>query len=328
MPDLPDEMKAVFFTNYGSIDQLEVISVPVPTIDNDEVLIRNHASSINFGNYAHITGVPFLVRAFTGFFGTKFNTPGGDISGEIIKVGDSVTDFEVGDLVIGDTGDSGMGAYAEFVKANPNIIVKKPEKLSFEQAATFPMAAGTALTAIELASIKKGDDVLIIGGTGSVGPYAIQITKSIGANVTVVCNGEKADYARKAGADKIIDYKKEDFIKLEDKYDVILGVSGSRSMFDYKKALRPEGTYVNVGGSMNQIINTAFLGSLLSAFSKQKFKMFTYSANKETLKKILNLINNESLKPMIDKEFNLDKIVDAFKYYESRKASGKIIIKI
>lgn len=324
----PTQMKSAYFSDYGPIENVSVQSAEVPIPESNQILIKNHASSINFGNHAHIVGKPFFIRAAMGMQKTKYPIPGGDVAGVVAAVGSEITEFKVGDEVIADTADSGMGAYAEYVLATEKVTVKKPANLSFEEAASFPLAAGTAYAALQKAEVKSGQDVLIVGSTGGVGSFAVQIAKSMGAKVTAVCSGEKSDYVKGLGADKIIDYKTEDFSHHENKYDVVLGIAGYNSMSKYKAVLKPEGVYVNVGGSMDQFRDTAMVAPFVFAFSKKKAKMFMYMANKETLANIASLAESGAIRPVVDKVFALDNIVEALKYYESRQAKGKIVISI
>lgn len=325
---IPTQRQAAYFSDYGSVEDVEVKTLPVPEPNENQILIKNRASSINFGNHAHIVGKPFFIRAAMGMRKTKYHIPGGDIAGEVVAVGSEVKDFKVGDEVIADTSDTGMGAYAEYVLATEKVTVKKPANLSFEEAACFPLAAGTAYAAVQKAEIKAGQDVLIVGSTGGVGSFAVQIAKALGANVTAVCSAEKSDYVKELGADKIVDYKKEDFSQTGHKYDVVLGIAGYNSMRKYKSILKPDGVYVNVGGNMDQFRDMFMLAPFVFAFSKKKAKMFMYMANKQVLTEVAQMAESGAIKPIVDKTLPLKNIVEALEYYESRQAKGKIVIKI
>ena len=322
-------MKAAYFENYGSIEQLKVKAQPIPEPADNEVLVRNHASSLNFGNVGHVKGEPFLIRAFTGFGSPKNHIPGGDVSGVVEKVGRQVTGFNPGDEVMGDAAESGFGAFAEYVTVKSNAVVPKPANLSYEETATLPLAACTALAGLKKGSIQSGQSVLIVGSTGSVGPFAVQIAKSYGAEVTAVCSGNKAGFVRSMGADHIIDYKIiEDFTGNDTKYDLVAGIAGTHSMSDFKKKLTRTGIYVNIGGSMKQFSNAFITGPFLYLFSRQKFTMLMYMADNQSLLEVKQMAEEGEIKPTITKAFPLEQIREVYRYYESGHAAGKIVITI
>ena len=319
-------MKAAYFENYGSIEQLKVKDQPLPEPEEHEVLVRNHALSLNFGNVGHVKGEPFFIRVSTGFGSPKNHIPGGDVSGVVEKVGKQVTGFKPGDEVMADAAESGFGAFAEYVTVKSNAVVPKPVNLSYEETATLPLAACTALAGLKKGNIQSGQNVLIVGSTGSVGPFAVQIAKSHGAEVTAVCSGKKAGFVRSMGADHIIDYKAEDFTDNDTTYDLIAGIAGTHSMSDFKKKLTPAGTYVNIGGSMKQFSNAFTTGLLLYLFSRQEFTILMYMADKQSLMEVKQMTEEGTIKPTITKTFSLDQIRDAYRYYESGHAAGKIVI--
>jgi len=321
-------MKAAYLTKYGPFENLEIKNLPKPIPRENELLIRNYASSINFGNAGHIKGEPFFIRMFTGFGKPKLHIPGGDVAGVVEAVGSLVTQFKPGDKVMGDTASSGFGAYAEYVIAPEEVAVPMPAKLSFSEAATLPLAAAVALSGLEKGKVSAGQRVLIVGSTGSVGPFAVQIAKAKGAQVTAVCSGKHTDYVRSLGADQIIDYKTEDFSKQNIKYDLIVAIGGFRPILVYRSVLKPTGKYVLIGGQMKQFSQAMTFGPILTLLSKQTFTNLMYKANKESLLKIKKLVEEGKIKIKIDKIFPLDQIVDAFKYYELGKVAGKIVIKI
>jgi 2-desacetyl-2-hydroxyethyl bacteriochlorophyllide A dehydrogenase len=322
-------MKAAYFTKYGSVDQLTVRDVPKPQPAENEVLIRNHASSINFGNVGHVKGEPFFIRTFTGFGKPKFNIPGGDVAGVVEAVGSKVSEFKAGDEVMADGADSGFGAFAEYVTVADKVVVHKPSGLSFNETATLLLAACTAFYGLkDKGRLQTGQKVLLIGSTGSVGSFAVQIAKAFGAEVTAVCSGIHTKYVQNLGADHVIDYRKEDFTKQNKQYDLVVGIAGTRTMIDYKSVLKPTGTYVNIGGSMKQFRNAFTTGPLLFVFSKQKFILLMYKANKKVLMSVKEQVEAGKLKPVIEKTFSLNQVVEAYKYYESAHPAGKIVITI
>lgn len=322
-------MKAAYFTQYGSIDRLTVRDVPKPSPGENEVLVRNLVSAVNFGNVAHVKGEPFFVRAFTGFGKTKFPIPGGDIAGVVEAVGGRIAGFKPGDEVMGDSSDSGFGAYAEYVSVPKDVLVTKPANLSFQEAATLPLSCSVALAGLaRKGNVEAGQKVLLAGSTGGVGSFAVQVAKACGAEVTAVCRGEYADYVRSLGADRVIDYTRDDFTGREERYDLVVGIAGSRSMSDYQSVLTPTGTYVNVGGSMRQFRSAVTTGWFRFLFTRQRFAMLMHRANSTDLETVRELAESGKVRAPVDREYTLEEIVDAFRYYESGQAVGKIVITI
>lgn len=322
-------MKAVHIINYGGVDNLSVINVPTPIYKDDEVLIRNRASSINFNNHSHLTGKPFVIRFLTGIGSSpKIKIPGSDVSGVVVSIGKKVTGFKVGDEVIGDLSDYGMGAFAEYVAVKEKAIISKPKRISFLEASCLPLAASVAFTAVEKAKIKQGMEVLIVGGTGGVGSFAVQIAKNMGAIVTAVCSTKNVEYVKKLGADKVIDYKTEDFTKTGNKFDVILAIGGYRSIWDYKKVLKKNGIYLLVGGNMKQFYEAFTVGLFLNLFNTQKFNTMLYITNKNTLNKVKEMAEQNKIVPKVDKVFKLENIKEAFSFYQTANLQGKVVVEI
>jgi len=325
---LPQTMKSVYFNRYGNLNNLSITQVPLPKIDDDEILVKNYASSINFANSGHIKGKPFVIRAATGFGSPKLRIPGSDVAGVVVQVGSKVRDFEIGDEVMADVSDCGFGAFAQFVACPQKVTVHKPTNLSFCEAATLPLAAGTALGAIKQADIRPRQEVLVVGATGSVGPFVVQIAKSLGAEVTAVCNGKKADFVHSQGADYIVDYTTEDFTQTEKRYDAIFGVAGYKTMLEYKKLLHSNGVYINIGGSIDQLKNAFLTGFWVFLASNKKCKIFAHTANKKNLLELKNLAQQQKIQPTIQTQFDLENIKNAFELYDSGRLAGKIVIDI
>jgi NADPH:quinone reductase-like Zn-dependent oxidoreductase len=293
------------------------------------VLVRNRASSINFGNAAHVLGTPIFVRAFTGILKPAKRVPGGDISGVVDRVGADVVGLQPGDAVIGDVSDAGMGAYADHVCAAQELLVAKPADWSFQEAATLPLAASVAYAALtRKGGLEQGQQVLIVGGTGSVGSFAVQIAHALGGQVTAVCSGDKADYVRGLGADEVIDYHSEDFAEKEHRFDLILAVAGFRRLRDYRRALSPTGTYVNVGGTMKQFGQAMTVAPVVSLFSKQRFTSLGHRANQADLRAVADLAEAGKLVAPIDRVYPLAEIREALRYYAEGHPAGKIVVAI
>ena len=240
-------MKAIFHEKYGSPDLLRLKEVEKPFSKDDEVLVKILVSSINYGDNVIVRGKPFIIRLMSyEFFYPKSKILGGDLAGRVESVGSDVKQFQPGDEVYADVGDSGLGAYAEYLSVPEKVLALKPINLTFEEAATIPQAAVVALQGLRKGGVQSGHKVLINGASGGVGSFAVQITKSLETEVTGVCSTRNADLVRSIGADHVIDYAKENFTKNGLQYDIILDVKSSHSFSDYMNALSPQGAYVSV----------------------------------------------------------------------------------
>jgi NADPH:quinone reductase-like Zn-dependent oxidoreductase len=265
-------MKAILCSRYGPPEVLHLGEVEKPVPKDSGVLIRVRAASINKADWIIMRGKPFVVRLMSsGLLRPKAKIPGSDVAGTIVAVGKNVTRFRPGDDVFGNLSKSGRGAYAEYVCAPESALVPKPGNVSFEQAASLPVAGITALQGLrDKGRIQPGQHVLIYGASGGVGTFAIQIAKSFGAEVTAVCSTKNLETALSIGADQVIDYKKEDFTGDGKQYDLIIAANGHRSILDYKKALTPKGIYVMTGGTGRQIFQALLLGPLISMTGGRK----------------------------------------------------------
>ncbi|MCH6264404.1 MULTISPECIES: NAD(P)-dependent alcohol dehydrogenase [Neobacillus] len=322
-------MKAVVSTKYGTPDVLILGEVEKPMPKDDQVLVKVHAASLNFGNLVLLKGEPFLARFAFGLLKPKYSIPGGDIAGQVEAVGKDVTQFQPGQEVFGDLSACGWGGFAEYVSVPEKALALKPEKLSFEEAAAVPMAAVTALQSMrDKGKIQAGQKVLVNGASGGVGTFAVQIAKSFGAEVTGVCSTRNIDILQSLGADHVIDYTKEDFTKKMTKYDLILGVNGHHPITDYKQALTNNGIFVHVGGSGAQMFQAMTLGPWFSLFGNKKMGSFLQRQNQSDLNFIKELIEAGKITPVIDKRFKLSEIQEAFKYFEQGHAQGKVVITI
>ena len=266
-------MKAIVCNKYGSPDVLELKEVKKPLPTENQVLVKVHSASLNFGNLVLLKGKPFLARFAFGLMRPKYSIPGGDIAGKVEAVGKDVKLFQVGDEVFGDLSGCGWGGFAEYVTVPEYALALKPDNISFEEAAATPMASVTALQGLrDKGKIKSGQKVLIYGASGGVGTFAVQIAKSFGAEVTGVCSTRNLEILHSIGADHIIDYTKEDFTQNEECYDLILGVNGSNSISAYKRVLNPNGNFVHVGGSESQLFQTMVLGPFISMTGNKKIR--------------------------------------------------------
>jgi len=317
-------MKAIVYHNYGSPDVLRLEDIQSPIPGDDEVLVKVHAVSINSWDWDMLTGKPFEYRFFSGLLKPK-NTKihGCDIAGQVEAAGKNVKQFRVGDEVFGDLSEGGWGAFAEYACACENQLILKPSSMTFEEAACLSHGGNLAVQGlIDFGRIKSGQKVLINGGCGSTGTLAIQIAKIFDVEVTGVDRTEKLDMMRTLGADHVIDYTKEDFTKNGRRYDLIFDVKTTRSIFDYKRALCPNGTYVTVGGRTSRILQLLLLKRLSP---KHRMHMVGYKANKD-LNYLVELFEAGKLKPVIDKSFPLEETADAFRYFGEGRFKGKIVI--
>jgi NADPH:quinone reductase-like Zn-dependent oxidoreductase len=332
-------MKAIVFQKYGSPDFLELKEVEKPVPKDNEVLIRVKAASINEWDWGILHGVPFANRFTTGLFRPRNNQMlGADMAGQIEAVGKNVKRFRPGDKVFGDLCKRGWGGFpefrgggfAEYVCADDNELMRIPDSITFEQAASLPQVAALAVQGlrkgvIQQGHIQSGQKVLINGASGGVGTLAVQMAKSFRAEVTGVCSTSKMDMVRSLGADHVIDYMHEDFTKNGQFYDLILDVKGYHSIFDYKRALSPNGRYVMLGGASGCSSQVMLLGPLISVFGRKKMGLLMYKPNKG-LHFLVELIESGKVAPVIDRTYPLRETADAFRYYGEGHAKGKVVI--
>jgi len=264
-----------------------------------------------------------------GLLKPKIRIPGAEVAGRVEAVGRSVKQFQPGDEVFGDLSACGRGAFAEYVSIPENALALKPANMTFEEAAAVPEAALVALQGLrDKGQIHPGKKVLINGASGGIGTFAVQIAKSFGAEVTGVCSTRNLDLVRSLGADHVIDYTKEDFTKSGQHYDLILATVGYRSIFDYRRALSPNGIYVVTGGSLAQVFQPMLLGPLVSMTGSKKMTNLVLRLNQEDLVFMKELIEAGKVKPVIDKRYPLSEVAEALRYYGEGHAQGKVVITV
>jgi NADPH:quinone reductase-like Zn-dependent oxidoreductase len=323
-------MKAVVYSNYGSPDVLEIRDVKKPVPNDDQVLIKVRAASINPLDWHFMEGTPYIMRIGVGLRKPKDPRLGVDMAGQVEAVGKNVTLFKPGDEVFGGRN----GAFAEYVCARADrAIVLKPANLTFEQAACVPIAAITALQGLrDKGKIQPGQKVLINGASGGVGTFAVQIAKTFGADVTGVCSTRNLDLVRSLGADHVIDYTKEDFTKGEQRYDLILDNVGNQPLSGFRHVLQPKGICVMIGGGGPN--DGGLIGPmarpvkalLMSPFVSQKMGMFMADLNKQDLTILGDLMQSGKVTPVIDRTYPLSQIAEAIRYLEQGHARGKVVI--
>ena len=325
-------MKAIFQERYGSSDVLELREVDQPDIGDDDVLVRVHAAGLDRGVWHLMTGLPYFLRLILpdlGLRAPKNPVPGSDLAGVVAAVGKNVTRFQPGDEVSG----IGKGAYAEYARAPEAKLAPKPQNLSFEEAAVVPISGLTGLQAVrDSGQVKPGQKVLIIGASGGVGTFAVQIAKSFGAEVTGVCSTTKVDLVQSLGADHVIDYTREDFAEREGYYDVILDTGGHSSLSRLRRALTPKGTLVIVGAETDQRwfggFGRSIRAMLLSRFVRQKLIAFVNSENHEDMIVLKELIEAGRVRPVMDRTYPLSETAKAIPYLREGHARGKIVVTV
>ncbi|WP_066287656.1 NAD(P)-dependent alcohol dehydrogenase [Bacillus sp. FJAT-29937] len=320
-------MQAVVYKQYGTPDVLELKEIEKPVPNDDEVLVKVHAASLNYGNLVLLKGEPFLSRLAFGLLKPKYPIPSGDIAGRVEAVGVNVKEFKPGGEVFGDLSRSGWGGFAEYVSVPEKALALKPANISFEEAAAVPMAGVTALQGLrDKGKIQSGQKVLINGASGGVGTFAVQIAKSFGAEVTGVCSTRNIDILQSLGADHMIDYTKDDFTKKSQQYDLIIACNGYHPITSYKRALTKNGTYVMIGGSGHQMFQAMTLGTWFSMTGSKKMGSFLQRANQNDLIYMKELLEAGKVKPVIDRCYKLSEITEAFRYFEEGHSQGKVVI--
>ena len=320
-------MKAVIYREYGSPEKLALEEIPKPMPKENQVLIRVHAVSVNSWDWDLLRGEPILIRMW-GLFKPKYRILGSDIAGVIENVGQNVKNFKPGDKVFGDLSECGWGGFAEYVCAPENTLALKPPNMTFEQAASIPQAGVLAYQGLfDYGKVDAGKKILINGAGGGVGTFAIQIAKSRGAEVTGVDSSGKLEMLKDLGADHVIDYRKEDFTKTGKHYDLILDNVANRSLFEYKRALNPNGIFVMVGGSMSTIFQAMFFSKLLSVFGSKKLKILAHKPNKD-LESLNELFNSGVFQPVLEKPYSLPETPEAMRLLGEGHVKGKVVISI
>lgn len=323
-------MKAIICAKYGLPDVFELKEVEKPVPNENEILIKIHTASINAYDWRLMKAEPFMVRFMGGgVLKPKKQIPGVDISGRIEAAGRNIKQFKPGDDVFGSLTRCPSGGFAEYACAPENAFVLKPAGMTFEQAASIPMAALTALQGLrDYGEIKQGQKVLINGASGGVGTFAVQIAKSFGAEVTAVTSTGKIDMVRSLGADYAIDYTKEDFTKGEKLYDLVFAANGFHPVSDYIRVLNPDGIYVVAGGTMAQMFQAMLLGPMLTRKGNKKVVSYTEHPNQKDMLLIAKLFEEGKVIPVIDRCYPLNQVPTAMQYVYDGHAKGKVVINI
>jgi NADPH:quinone reductase-like Zn-dependent oxidoreductase len=322
-------MKAIVCTEYGPPDVLRLQEVERPTPKDDEVLVRVHAASVNAADVEILRG--HWAARFGGPLRPQHKIPGSDVAGTVEAVGGNVKQFQPGDEVWGDLSfPYGYGTFAEYVCVSENALTSKSASMTFEEASTYPQSAIISLQTLrDKGRIRPGQKVLINGAGGGMGTFAVQLAKYFGAEVTGVDSASKLEMLRTIGADHVIDYAQEDYTKSGQRYDLILDVVAHRSVFDYRRALSPEGVFLIVGGSLTTFLQVLILGALISRTGSKKLGLNAYDANnKEDLAVLAGLFETGKVVPVIDRCYPLSEVPEALRYLEQGHALGKLVITV
>jgi NADPH:quinone reductase-like Zn-dependent oxidoreductase len=320
-------MKAIVRDKYGSPDVLELRDIEKPVVDDDRVLVRVRAASVNALDWHFMRGLPYLARMGEGLRKPTRRVLGVDVAGHVEAVGKNVTQLRPGDEVFG----ACAGAFAEYARAREESLAPKPANITFEQAAAINVAGSTALQALrDKGKIRPGQRVLINGAAGGVGTFAVQIAKAFGADVTGVCSTRNVDMVRSIGADQVIDYTRDDFTRPGQQYDLILDIAGSRPLLACRRVLTSNGILVLVGpadGRRMLPILARLVGAIvLSRFASQKLLPFLATTKNADLRVLRELVESGKVTPVIDRTYPLSQAPDAIRYLEQGHARGKVVI--
>jgi NADPH:quinone reductase-like Zn-dependent oxidoreductase len=321
-------MKAIVQDRYGDLDVLEFMDIDTPVVNADAVLVRVHAAAVGKGDWLTVGGLPYVARMRYGLPKPKHPVPGFDVAGRIEAVGSNVTQLQSGDEVFGWC----EGSFAEYASVPEGQLVLKPANLTFEQAAAVPISGFAALQALrDTGQVQPGQKVVIIGASGGVGSFAVQLAKAFGAEVTGVCSTKSLDLVRSIGADHVIDYTQQDFTRTGQRYDLILEMAGNRSLSDLRRALTLKGTLVLVGGSGGRWfmgIGRTLRAVMVSPFVRQRLRSFFSKPKREDLVVLKELLEAGKLTPVIDRTFPLSETAEAIRYVGERSTQGKTVISV
>jgi len=324
-------MKAALRERYGSVDVVELRDIEKPQPADDQVLVRVRAASVNRGDLDGLTPRPQFVRLFIGLRAPRQPRIGLDAAGEVEAVGPGVTRFKAGDRVFGDMFSFGAGSFAEYVCAPERAFLPIPSGMTFELAATLPHSANLGVQGLRLRNgrtIKAGDRVLVDGASGNVGPFAVQIAKAAGAEVTGVARAEKLDFVRSLGADHVIDYTATDYTRAGQRYDWIVDTDSHHSLLAVRRALVPGGVYVTLGGTSWPILGSILAAPFISRAVGRRMGLLLWwkPFNPPDIQRVTDLIAEGAVRPAIDRRYPLDQVVDALRWVDEGHARGKVLV--
>lgn len=321
-------MRAIVQETYGDADALRLETVARPEITEHEVLVRVHAAGLDRGTWHLMTGQPYVMRLGFGLRGPRNPVPGTDVAGTVVAVGPTVTGFAVGDEVFG----FGRGTFAEYAVVREDRLARKPVNVTFEQAAVVPVSAVTALQALtDVGRVARGQRVLVVGASGGVGSYAVQLAKALGADVAGVCSAAKVDLVRSLGADHVVDYARDDFADGSHRYDLVLAIGGNPTLARLRRALTPTGTAVIVGGEGGGTwtgMSRQLRAVAMSPFVRQRLTFFVAKQRARDLERLLELIEAGTVTPSVDRTYPLDRASDAMRHLAAGKVRGKVAVTV
>ena len=321
-------MKAIVLTRYGSPDVLQLEEVAKPEPEDDEVLIKVHATAVNDWDWCFVRGRPYIYRLMFGLLRPRVTVLGAEVAGTVEATGNGATKFQPGDNVYGDTSEAGLGGFAEYVCVREDALARKPSGMTFEHAAALPHAAMLALQGlVDVGQIRQGERVLINGAGGGVGTIGVQIAKRYGAEVTGVDSVLKLDTLRSLGFDHVIDYQREDFTRNGQCYDLILDTKTNRSTFRYLRSLNTGGRYVTVGGHLPRLLQVFCVGPLISRFSAKQVRIVALKPNKD-LDYVNDLFETNGLECVIDGPYPLSEVPKSVQRFGEAKHVGKVVITV
>ncbi len=323
-------MKAMVYENYGGPEVLKLENLPKPVPGDNDLLVRVKATSLNKADQYMLTGKPGMSRLMgNGLLRPKHKIMGTDFSGVVEAAGKQVTAYQPGDRVFGDLSGSGFGAFGEYVCVSTGVISLMPKELSFEEAATLSLSGCTALKAVrDTISIKPKSAVLVNGASGCVGSFVIQLLKAYDVTITGTCSTDKVELVKKLGADHVINYRKEDFLKSGKRYDVIIDTAIQQPVMNYRNSLTQKGAHIVIGGSIPKLFQAMFLSPFVTKKGGRKLKAINSVAKSQALSDLAAMVNEGTLKPVIDRTYPLEASAEAMTYFMSHKACGKVVITI
>jgi NADPH:quinone reductase-like Zn-dependent oxidoreductase len=318
-------MKAVVYSRYGTPDVLRLADIERPVPEDSEVLVKVRAVSVNASDWELLRGKPLYSR-IAGVFRPRRRILGSDVAGQVEAVGPNTTLFQPGDDVFGDALGH-LGGFAEYVCLPEKILARKPDGMSYEEAACLPQAGAIALQGIrDRGNVQSGQHVLINGGGGGSGTYAIQLAKLHGAEVTGVDNAEKLEFMRSLGADHVIDYQRENFTRNRRTYDLILDVAAYRSAFAYRRALKPGGRYLYVGGSVPTLLQVLVIGPMIGWTAGARIRLLAVRLGVQHITPMVELCQSGTITTVIDRRYRLTEVPEALRYHGEGHAKGKVVI--
>ncbi|MCR9144388.1 MAG: NAD(P)-dependent alcohol dehydrogenase [bacterium] len=323
-------MQAATVRAYGGPELISINDIPRPLPGDDEVLVQVHAAALHAGDALILKGEPAILRLMTGLTRPKQPVPGADLSGVVAAIGKNITRFQVGDAVFG--GRDGFhdygGALAQYCRVPEHKLEHKPENLGFDEAAAVAISGSTALAGLIKAKLKAGQSVLINGATGGVGSFAVQIAKALGAEVTAVCSTGKSDFVRELGADHVIDYKHQDYTRLDRKWDLVFDAACFRPVSEAMRAAKANGKYLLVGGSTGAPFAAMGLGLYAKLRGGPQILSMASESTPELLARLAEMLRDQKIRPAIDRVYELAQSREAFAYLSAGHTRGKVVIRI